>query len=117
MDNEAWDIDKAEEIKEIRVLLSGKSEASLLDYFSGIADVKFTIHASEMKFGETHYYRGRGKNIKMFIVPTITLYALPRKCRKPHWLYAAVFCHPKDTRFDVFTGFEVIDATRYDIGL
>ena len=117
MDNDAWDLDTAEDGKVIRVLLYEKSEASLLDYFSGIADVKFTIHASEMKFGETHYYRGNGKNIKMFIVPTITLYALPRKYRKPHWLYVAVFCHPKDTRFDVFTEFEVIDATRYDIGL
>ena len=113
MNNKPWNLDTAEEVKVIKVLLYEKGEASLVDYFSGISNVKFTTRASEMRYGETYYYRGDGTNIRITIVPTITLSAVPRRYRKPHWFYVVICCHPNDIRFDAFPRFDIVDAIKY----
>lgn len=115
MDNEQWNLNTAKTIKVIKVLLYEKDGTSIIDYFCSITDVKFTTRASEMRYGETHYYRGDGTNIKIMIVPTITLSAVPRRYRKHHWFYVFICCHPDDTKFDVFSGFDVVDANQYRI--
>jgi hypothetical protein len=115
MNNKPWNIDTTEDIKVIKVLLYNKSEPSLVDYFSSISDVKFTTRASELRYGDTYYYHGDGTNIRITIVPTITILALPRQHRRHNWFYVAIYCHPDDTRFDDFPGFDIINATQYHI--
>ena len=116
MQSDNWNLDTAEHVKIIKVLVyDDASEISVVGYLSGISDLIFTTRASEMRYGETYYFRGTGKNVKATIVPTITLSALPRKYRKPKWFYVLICCHPDDTRFDVFSGYKVIPAAEYEI--
>jgi hypothetical protein len=116
MQNDPWDMDTAQEIKVIKFLIySQKDNLALVDYLSSISDLIFSTHTSEMRYNETYYFRGIGKNVKATIVPTITLSVIPRKYRKPHWFYVAIYCHPNDQRFDTFPGYETILATQYDL--
>jgi hypothetical protein len=116
MQNDNWDINTAEKIKVIKMLVyEEQNQLSLIDYMSGISDLIFTVHASEMRYGETHYYRGMGKNIKATILPTTTLSALPRKYRKREWFYVQIYCHPDDARFDVFLGYRTLPAGQYNV--
>jgi hypothetical protein len=114
--NDNWNLDTAERIKVIKVLVYEESnKLSLVDYLSSISDLIFTTRASEMRYGETYYFRGTGKNIKVTIVPTIALSVLPRKYRKQQLFYVLVLCHPEDMRFDTFHGYRTISATQYDV--
>lgn len=116
MSDNSWNLDKADKIKAIKVLLHKNSEElAVISYLCSISDIIFSAHASEMRFGDAIYFRGTGKNIKATVVPTLTLSALPRRYRKPHWFYVQIYCHPDDTRFDVFPGFQIIDARQYRI--
>ncbi len=116
MNSETWNLDTAEKIKVLKLLVHEQADKlSLLDYLSSISDLTFSTHASEMRYGETYYFRGTGKNVKAVIVPTITLSVLPRKYRKKHWFYVAIYCHPNDERFNTFPGFETVSAVQYDV--
>jgi len=116
MNNENWDLNTAEKVKIIKVLVYEESEnLSLIVYLSSISDLAFSTHASEMRYGETFYFRGIGKNVKATIIPTITLTVLPRKYRKHNWFYVIIYCHPEDTRFDDFPGYITVTATQYNI--
>src|SRR5262245_37591897 len=112
MNNDIWDLDTAEKIKVIKVLVYNDTDKlSLVDYLSRISDIVFTTHASEVRYGETYYFRGIGKNVKATILPTTTLSAIPRLYRKKNWFYVQIYCHPNDIRFDAFPDYDTIPAT------
>jgi hypothetical protein len=116
MQTDDWNLDTAENIKVIKLLVREKGAAvSLLEYLSSISDLKFFTHASEMRFGDTVYFRGVGKNVKAVIVPTKNLKSIPRKHRSDEWLYLAIYCHPNDRRFDEFSSYETVSAVQYNI--
>ncbi len=114
--NDTWNLDTADEIKVIKLLVHEPSnERSLPAYLSRISDLNFSTHASEMRYGDTYYFRGTGKNVRVTIVPTITLSALPRQYRKKDWFFVTIYCHPNDERFDKISGYEIVSASQYNI--
>lgn len=116
MHNDNWDLNTAEKIKVIKMLVNEEqNQLPLVDYLSSNSDLIFTMYASEMRYGETYYYRGTGKNIKVTILPTTTLSALPRRYRKRGWLYVQIYCHPDDARFDVFPGYRTLPGEQYNV--
>ena len=116
MQSDSWNLDTAEKIKVIKLLIHEKLDnVSIVDYLSGISDLMFSTHASEMRYGETYYFRGTGKNVKAILVPTLALSALPRKYRKNNWFFVQIYCHPDDARFDTFPNYEITSADQYNL--
>lgn len=116
MTKEDWNLDTADNIKVIKLLIyQTPDKTPLTNYLSTISDLTFTVHASEMRYGETYYFRGDGKNVRAIVLPTITLSAIPRKYRKQNWFYVNIFCHPDDLRFDTFPGYDSIPANQYNV--
>jgi len=116
MSNDVWNIDTADELKEIKLLIrENPNQLPLKDYLSSISDLNFTVHASEMRYGETYYFRGKGTNVRAIILPTKTLSVIPRQYRKQEWFFVRIFCHPTDVRFDTFPNYHSVPAYQYNI--
>lgn len=118
MQENNWNIDtaKADETKVIKLLIySEKDNMDIVNYLSSISDLTFSTHASEMRFGDTYYFRGSAKNLKVLIVPTINLSVIPRKYRKRNWFYVAINCHQNDHRFDNLGGYITVPADQYNL--
>ena len=116
MQSDSWNLDTAEEIKVIKLLIHEKpGDVPIIDYLRSVSDLVFSTHASEMRYGETHYFRGTGKNVIAIIVPTLTLSGLPRKYRKHNCFFVQIYCHPDDARFDIFPGYEITSANQYNL--
>lgn len=116
MPNDSSSLDTVNNIKTIKLFIHETAEKlSLTEYLKSISDLTFSTHSSEMRYGETYYFRGNGTNIRALIVPTITLSKIPRQYRKQDWFYVKIYCLPDDMRFDTFPDYECAAAHQYNI--
>ena len=100
------------EVKVIEVLVRETGETiPIIEYLSRISDLVFVIHESDVLFGGTYYWLGKGASVMATVVPAQRLHKLPRDLRQHGWMYVSITCDPKDDRFDRFLGYEVIPAS------
>lgn len=85
---------------------------SVKQYLMSISDLQFHERSSESLY-TGDYLSGRGTNLNATIVPVMQLAWIPKRLRKPGWVYVSIRYPTDDTRFDYLPRYEVLPARQY----
>lgn len=104
------------EIKVIKILVhKDLSTEPIAEYLRNRCGLKFAPRDSDLAYGGEEFLRGVGESVVVTIVPTQNLKGIPRKFRKPGWLYVKIVCTLDDSRFNDFPGYEIVQAGDYQV--
>jgi len=104
----------SKEVKAITVFIRApRGQRWILDYLGDFSDLRITQHESHVLYGGTSYYRIEGNHVKATVVSTQGIWSIPLRYQGKSWYYICLHCHPEDTRFDSFPGYEIAPASCY----